>query len=192
MSRTRKYQKAYDEIEVAISQGKSFNETLSDVCSRFQLTERTFANYWKDAQEEHMANQRAIKQELLNDTIEREKEANRAHLYDKGKRADELLSDIQGMRNEIIELRRVQIGGKKLGDHIIITTQTDVNAAKRTIARLQTSITQSLELLSKWYGYNEPENVNINAEMQVQNQVDISKMSDESIQELLLATGRIK
>jgi hypothetical protein len=44
-------QKIIDEIVLEIEEGKSYSETLAVNFSKWQLSERTFANYWNDANE---------------------------------------------------------------------------------------------------------------------------------------------
>lgn len=167
-------QKCIELIIEEIDKGRTYTDSLAYFGAKWgKLPESTFTNYWNEAKKAYEKQQEAIKKEVLKDCINEEKEANREHLYDKGIRAEELISDIAGMRSEIIELRKVSIIGKKLDgtSEIIITTQSDVTNAKRAIASLQSSINQSLELLAKWYGYNEPEKQDVT----LRGSVDIEK-----------------
>lgn len=149
------------QIKKLLGEGYATEEILGAIRSKWELPDTTFYDHLKEARKEHSEEQEAIRRELMKDTIKAEKEANREYLYDKGVRAQELIEDIRRMRKQIIELEQVKISGKKIEGEIIATTQSDVTNAKRTIGQLQNSINQSLELLAKWYGYNEPEKLEV-------------------------------
>lgn len=129
------------------------------------MDEGTFVNYWKSAKKNQEKKRAKIQKELEREQLNEEKDKLRTHLYDKASQTEILLDDINVMREEIRDLRKVKITGVKVGDSIIATTQSDVTQAKRAIASLQREINNTIEILSKWYGYNQPEDINIKGEL---------------------------
>lgn len=54
-----------DSIIKMIEQGIATEKICSAICSKFQFTERTFYNHYKNAQEQHRIKHESIKQELM-------------------------------------------------------------------------------------------------------------------------------
>lgn len=67
---TQAKQKIIDEIIIKIEDSKSFTETCSVICSKFQFTERTFAKYWNQANEQLSKTLQARKKAIESKTIE--------------------------------------------------------------------------------------------------------------------------
>lgn len=67
-----KYPKAYELILRHIDEGLNYSESLSVICGKFRITDRSFNNYWNDAQKEHKHKREAINKKKLANTIKKE------------------------------------------------------------------------------------------------------------------------
>jgi hypothetical protein len=63
-----------------------YNDVCSVFCTKFHITERSFAKYWKQANEAYKNQREAINEAKLSTTIETEKEALKTLILDKTKR----------------------------------------------------------------------------------------------------------
>lgn len=81
------------DILIELEAGTSYKECFAVLCSKMQLAERTFANYWKEANSRHLITQQAIQKQLSEDRAEAEKERLKTAILTKDK-ALELLTDI--------------------------------------------------------------------------------------------------
>ena len=68
------YLKAIELIIQELDKGTTYTDCFSVTFSNFQLTERTFANYWKEANEAYSERQKSIQSELMSMRIDHEKE----------------------------------------------------------------------------------------------------------------------
>jgi len=66
--------KAIELIIQELDKGITYSECFSVTFSTFQLTERTFANYWKEANTLYSERQKSIQSELMSVRIDHEKE----------------------------------------------------------------------------------------------------------------------
>ena len=103
-----------------------------------------------------------ISKSVLENTAKDISESEYAFLYDKHIAAMSLLNDNETMRNQISVLTNVSIKGTEVEHELVITTQQDVNNANGVIARLSAQISKNIEILSSWFGYKVPEEMNLN------------------------------
>lgn len=72
--------KAIEIITNEIEKGTTFKQCYSVTFSNIQLTERAFANYWKEANRLYFERQKSIQSELMSVHIEHEKERLKSNL----------------------------------------------------------------------------------------------------------------
>lgn len=106
-----------------------------------------------------------------------------AYLYDKHLSAEMIIKDNEEMRKQIQELASVSMGGTKVENEVIVTTQQDVNNAKLVIARLSAQISKNMEILSGWFGYNVPTKVNL--EHKINTKPDLSNVTYKELKQVL-------
>jgi len=58
-----------------MEEGLTFNDTYAAICRNMQLSERAFANYWKECQQEYKERQNRLEKEKDDVRVEMEKEA---------------------------------------------------------------------------------------------------------------------
>lgn len=67
--------KAKEIILSKMEEGLTFNDTYAAICRNMQLSERAFANYWKECQQEYKERQNRLEKEKDDVRVEMEKEA---------------------------------------------------------------------------------------------------------------------
>lgn len=81
-------QKAIELILVELEKGSTFSVCFSVLCSKFQLIERTFNNYWKEANTIYQERQQSILKQVEQDNVELEKERLKRQILSKHERME--------------------------------------------------------------------------------------------------------
>ena len=75
--------KAVELILDEIEKGLTFNDCMAVILSKVQLNERTFADYWKEAQETYRERRKAIEKAKIEQSIEIEKKRTEYNILEK-------------------------------------------------------------------------------------------------------------
>lgn len=118
MGKKRKYYKAYDEILNLIEKGTMYNDALAVICGKFQLTERTFINYWNDARIEFVAREALIKQQVDKERVEVEKKIMEVDILTKADRMRLATKLAKGAGLDSDKLRALEYLSKIEGDFV--------------------------------------------------------------------------
>lgn len=89
-------EKALTEILLCINSGKNYSETLQEICSKFQVKERTFNNYWKEAKERHQETQEAVRMRIADKTAQADEKAAEKGVIERLERLQILTSIARG------------------------------------------------------------------------------------------------
>lgn len=139
-----------------LEENKEVPNIVANMGEKWQVPERTAYRYAKHAQKEHLAKQEAIRKKIIEKTAREETNALNSFLYRKADKAKALLEDIEAINKEISQLQGVKVCKKTIGGQTVITTQQDVNNAKRVIAILEETKNKKYEIVARWYGYDAP------------------------------------
>lgn len=113
-------------------------------------------------------------------SITKEQEALELALNDKNGHAKNLLENIVKLEKQATELEGVKIGAVRIGSEMVVTTQMDVNGAKRALTAIYAEIRATKKLLGDWYGLNAPTKQDITTQGE-----KINAVSDEKIESLI-------
>lgn len=149
-------QKCIDVIVDEIDLGKRYTDVWENYGKLWSISNPTFDKYWNEAKGIHEKKRQKIEKIKEQKLIEHELKNLEKDLITKDKLILNILSDIETLDSQIKELKNVIIAGKKIGEDIIVTTQQDVNNAKRTIAQLLEQKKKLYEIINQMQGYNAP------------------------------------
>jgi uncharacterized protein YaaR (DUF327 family) len=134
-----------------------YNDVCSVFCSKFQLSERSFNKYWKQANTIHSEQRETINNAKLTTTIEEEKEAVKIGLKSKFERLLILQNEVDNCKKDLENgfTEELKSDGQLLSRPITIQEKT---ALRNTIKNLQSEISK----IEGDYAPTKAENINTN------------------------------
>ncbi len=100
----------------------------------------------------------------------------KSQISGKNNHAMEMIETIKEMEVERENLKNIKKGAVKVGEQIIITTDSDVIAAKRAIISINAEIRNIRTQIGKWYGFEAPKKLDHTSKGESINQPQIQRV----------------